>query len=431
MAPKYKNKKKIKTKDGDDAVVYEYSDAHLSKRDKEKADKVNLLASKMDTIVKDAKKDLDSKDQKKRLSALAVLLIDHTYERVGNEDSAKDGHYGVTTWDADHITIKDKKAIVKYVGKSGVDQVKEVTDPRLVTKLQDLKKSNGCIFDTEDEKITAKDVNEYLKKYDITAKDIRGYHANRLVQEKLKSLSDSKDRKKDFLTVIDEVSDIVGHEPSTLRNQYLAPSVEKDFVDNGDVKKTVRAMDIDTIATKLATEHISPIIRTAGEIRHIKDIGPVRRHHTKTHNYRGKDLKSLTKILWHVSVGLGHISSAMNQFTRQKSVHISPDGRLGGIGYDKAITEIRKDLYSAVEVLSAIQDTLYDEVKADHWQPKIKELPAEDQGDVEEMLEDVQQVRNDPDSFGDTSYDNKIEDDNTKEDTEDEYNISVFDEEDE
>ena len=449
----YKSKKDVKTKDGDTITMYEYSENHLKKRDEKKADKVNHLQTEMDNIVKDAKKKFNSKDSKEQMTALAVLLIDHTYERVGNERSADEGHHGVTTWEVDHLSFKDGKAVLKYVGKSGVDHTKEVTDKTLISALKDLKSKSksGFLFQNDDASVRASDVNEYLKRFDITAKDIRGYHANRLVQEKLKKISPVKDedkkkqereRKKQFKEVVEEAAVEVGHEPTTLRNQYLAPSLEEDFIDDGKVNKKVTAMShdsIDILAIRLASEHVGKQfgIRTAGEIRHIKDNGPVKRRNVKTHPYQAKDFRSLTKVLWHISVGLGHVSSGMNQLARQKSIHISPDGRLGGRGYDKSIADIRKDLYSAVEVLSALQDTLYDEITGPHWQPKLKEMPKKEKDEVEEMIQEVNIIRDDPDAFGpentdeEEAVDRLLEDEKEEieENKEDEFAISVMDEE--
>jgi hypothetical protein len=76
---------------------------------------------------------------------------------------------------------------------------------------------------------------------------LRGYHANRIVKEKLKKIKsspDEKDRKKQFKEAIEEAAAEVGHEPSTLRSQYLAPSLEADFVSDGKVNNRVRASSL-------------------------------------------------------------------------------------------------------------------------------------------------------------------------------------------
>ena len=66
-------------------------------------------------------------DKEKRwYVALAVALIDHTCERVGNPQSAKDGHFGVTVWRVKHFDMSKDTATVRYVGKSGVKHEKTI-----------------------------------------------------------------------------------------------------------------------------------------------------------------------------------------------------------------------------------------------------------------------------------------------------------------
>jgi len=187
---------------------------------------------------------------------------------------------------------------------------------------------------------------------------------------------------------------------------------------------------------RLATEYLGSqvlrkvsMVRTAGEIRHIKDLGPSKRKHLKDHNFKASDLKTLTKILWQISVSLGHLGSATNNFSRVKSVHISPDGKLGGSGYQQTIVDMRRLLYSAIESLSSIQDTIYDEVSAPHWKPEIQKLPKNDREDVEEMIVDVDNIREDPEAYGEEVYEDAIEDDNEEVEEEDEYALPSEEEE--
>lgn len=252
----FKNKKEVPKADGKGTTtVYEYSDNHLKKREKGKAKKVNHLMTAMPKIVAKAKKDLKSDTPRTRLTALAVLLMDATYERVGNKESAEEGHYGVTSWKKKHLTISGGTATLKYTGKSGVDHVKKITDATLVRELRtlafDKSKGDYLLYAKEgDCCIEARDVNAYLKKSGITAKDIRGYHANRLMKEKLEALTAATDddpkaqetaRKEQFKEALEAAAEEVGHESSTLRSQYLAPSLEKDFIDDGKVNKSVSA----------------------------------------------------------------------------------------------------------------------------------------------------------------------------------------------
>lgn len=256
VAARYKSKKKIETKDGDEATVYEYSDRQVANRHREKAERVEHLRKHMSDLRARVKDDLKSDDPMTRMTALAVSLMDHTCERVGNDDSADDGHYGVTGWLKKHITIRDGKATIKYVGKSGVKHEKTVDDGPTVTALKALcdgRDGGDAIFDTDDAKVSADEVNDYLAEFDVTAKDIRGFRANdemckALRAERAKGPKDlprarkEKDEilKAEFKRALEHVAEVVGHESATLRSQYLVPDLESTYLHDGTVLTSLK-----------------------------------------------------------------------------------------------------------------------------------------------------------------------------------------------
>lgn len=258
VAAKYKSKKKVKTQDGEDMTVYEYSDAQIASRNKKKKDRILKLKSSMESLRTKVRKDLKSKDPEVALPALAVALMDETYERVGNDSSAEDGHFGVTGWKKKHITLGPKAATIKYVGKSGVKHEKKVTEAAVLSALREAYKAtegeNGDIFDHEGGRVGATKVNAYLKEFDITAKDLRGFHANREMQEQLKAIrtkgkklpTEKKDREKvlkaEFKEALEHTADAVGHEPATLKNLYLFPDMEDRFLKDGTITDKLSSM---------------------------------------------------------------------------------------------------------------------------------------------------------------------------------------------
>lgn len=262
-AGKFKDKKEVPKADGKGTTtVYEYSDRQVQHRNREKAKRLKKLDGNITKLRQQYKKDLKSKDAKTKHTALAVALIDCTYERVGNDQSAKDGHFGVTGWKKKHITFSSGKATLKYVGKSGVDQTKTVTDKTLISVLKEVTKDKGpedTLCSGPDCTVKAGDVNAYLKPYSVTAKDLRGYHANAEMRAALgrhrkgKLPTDKKDReqklKDEWDAALEEAAAAVGHEPSTLKNQYLVPDLEDEFLKDGTVKKASRS--------KTAIIHIS------------------------------------------------------------------------------------------------------------------------------------------------------------------------------
>jgi hypothetical protein len=124
--------------------------------------------------------------------------------------------------------------------------------------------------------------------------------------------------------------------------------------------------------------------------------GPGKRNIPKNHPYDPKALKPLSRMLWAMSVSLGHALAAYRQFTRLKSATISPDGMLGGRGYVMQVKEIRDKLHDACENLSSISDTIHDEIHAPHWEPQMAQLPPEEAVDVKKFLDESKQILNNP-----------------------------------
>ena len=247
----YTEKKKITNQDGDESTVYVYSDEHIKKRHKEKSKKIEKLRKCMSDLRSKYRRDIDSEDKRKGAIALAVSLIDLTYERVGNPTSAENGHFGITGLQKRHIKFANGKATLSYVGKSGVKQTKEISDEKIISKLKEMTKKKlkdeHILTYGDDRCVSARLVNAYLKDFGISAKDIRGFHANEEMKKALKSIrkengklpSEEKDKAKqlktEFKTALKQVASIVGHQHSTLKNQYLVPHLEETFLEKGKV----------------------------------------------------------------------------------------------------------------------------------------------------------------------------------------------------
>lgn len=260
VVAKYQSKKVLDSGN----VVYEYSERQIADRHRKKADRYEKLRGSIEKLRKRVNKDLSADDLKTRRTALAVALMDHTYERVGNDESAEEGHYGVTGWQKDHISFGKGKATIKYVGKSGVKHEKEVTDKKILSALREaydeLKAGDDCLFEAEEGCVKAKDVNAYLKEFDITTKDIRGLHANEEMCERLEKIrakggklpEDKKKREKklkdEFKEALEGTADAVGHEAATLRSQYLVPKLEEQYMKDGSVLKKLNDKTADMCA---------------------------------------------------------------------------------------------------------------------------------------------------------------------------------------
>ena len=151
--------------------------------------------------------------------------------------------------------------------------------------------------------------------------------------------------------------------------------------------------------------------RTAGEVRFIKDRsgdagewafgppGPNERDIEADFVFNAKYLKPLAATLRSSLMALGHTTSAYNRFVKIKSRNVSPDGALGGKGYIQKIPDMRRQLMNCVEALSALTDTVYDEMKAPHWDPNADTLDPRDRDEVKEIIEDAEEIKDDPEAW--------------------------------
>lgn len=123
------------------------------------------------------------------------------------------------------------------------------------------------------------------------------------------------------------------------------------------------------------------------------------------HEFDARSLKPLSRALFSASVSLGHAVTAYKEFARVKSSSVSPDGMLGGRGYVMGVKDVRARLQDACELLSAITDTLYDEINAPHWKPKMADLSENEAEDISELVDEAGQVIADPEAFGEKEID--------------------------
>lgn len=135
-------------------------------------------------------------------ASLAIALIHNTFRRVGGGKSdvvadGKDGRpkkivggkpakvsvptYGVTTFLNKHIKIKNNKVFLDFLGKKGVRNLVEVTNPLIAKEL--IKRKKVTEKDDKIIPISTTLVNKYLQditKQPFTAKNFRTYHASRI-----------------------------------------------------------------------------------------------------------------------------------------------------------------------------------------------------------------------------------------------------------
>jgi len=173
--------------------------------------------------------------------------------------------------------------------------------------------------------------------------------------------------------------------------------------------------DVERVASKWMRRQLqtasSVRTKTAGEVRFIKDRGgdknewgwgspgPTEREINKKFNFHPNKIKPLATTLRASLMALGHAMSAFQRFAKIKSATISPDGALGGKGYIQKVADMRRQYTNVIEALSALTDTLYDEINAAHWGPAEEAQDPREREQVQEIMEDVEEIRSDPEEF--------------------------------
>lgn len=200
---------------------------------------IENLANNLQSLRMCVTKDLSSDNEKDRLTALVVCIMDKTGERVGNDESASNGHFGITGLKKRHVKIVGNTVSLNYVGKSGVKHDKTFTDEKIAKNLKRAIKNtptDSVFMTSEGFKISNDRVNRYLSEFDVTAKDIRGYSANKWLISGLENKDipkDEKERKKIFSKTLKSVAEKIGHGKATLKNHYIIPQLEVKYVEKG------------------------------------------------------------------------------------------------------------------------------------------------------------------------------------------------------
>jgi DNA topoisomerase-1 len=136
--------------------------------------------------------------------AAIIGILDLCRMRAGSRRYMKrSGVRGATTIDPKHL----RGNRLKWTAKSGVRRTCTVTDSSLVVSLP------GALG-----RVSARRLNEWLRPYNITTKDVRTWHANALYVSALRAGKDST-------ACVRVAAEGLGHTPAVCRRNYLDPRV--------------------------------------------------------------------------------------------------------------------------------------------------------------------------------------------------------------
>jgi len=230
---------------------YLYHDLWRKRRDQEKFDHMLEFAQALPRLRSVTARRLGLKDLgRDRVLSCAVRLLDLGFFRVGGEEYAENGSYGLATLEKRHVEIVGDGTIVfDYVAKGGKRRVQSVVDDKVLEAVRALTRRRGggapllAYKSGRWSDVHSSEINDYIKEItgaEFTAKDFRTWHATVLAAIALAVSTEAQTkaaRERAIARAVGEVAHYLGNTPAVCRASYIDPRV----VDSYRAKQTIAA----------------------------------------------------------------------------------------------------------------------------------------------------------------------------------------------
>lgn len=218
---------------------YRYHPRYRTARDVSKFRHMLEFSEVLPALRDRVERDLRASPQSRRqLLATVVWLLDKTLIRVGNDEYAKENHsYGLTTMLKKHAKVTGTLLSFSFRGKSGVEHVVAVDDPRLTRIVQRSQETHGQeIFQYLDARgkrkpILSDDVNNYLREVsgrDISAKDFRTWGGTMVAALALRTMgaaANPTEAEHNIVQALEAVALRLGNTRAVCRKYYVHPAL--------------------------------------------------------------------------------------------------------------------------------------------------------------------------------------------------------------
>lgn len=240
---------------------YFYHQLYRQMQEAEKYHALNRFAEKLPKIRRSIDRtlgtmqDIDKKNvqDKQKILAAMVRVLDRTGIRVGNEEATKKNHtYGLTTLRKKHFAEEDDKILFQYEGKGGVEIERRLNDAKVEKILDYCSELPGqSLFQYENEKgegktISSQDLNSFIKNLatdDFSAKDFRTWRFCCLFTEEALRQK-GRGNKPTLTSVLETIAELTGNTPAILKKSYIHPGLLQ-IVKEGDWQQLKTDKDID------------------------------------------------------------------------------------------------------------------------------------------------------------------------------------------
>lgn len=153
----------------------------------------------------------------------SVLLMNECNFRIGHEKYKKMYDTdGALTLNHKHIHPSDNKIDIRFIGKKKEENFCQIRKPsKLYEDLKNTYVKKKKLFNN----IQYNDVYTFLKKYQITPKDIRQYNANNIFYKNIQvnPIQENESPKKYMKNILVMTAEKMNHTPSVCKKEYLMP----------------------------------------------------------------------------------------------------------------------------------------------------------------------------------------------------------------
>lgn len=248
---------------------YIYNENSKKNRENKKYYKLVKLGKNIKKIKNKIKKDLlNNKFTKNKLIASILKIMELCNFRGGSKVYEKKySSYGLTTLHKKHVKFNKNITKIDFVGKKGVNNSCIIMDKNIQNIIKNIykisSKENSYLFsisyNNKNINISMNDINQYLKEFKVTAKDLRTWNANIIFLKNLKKNIDQlainfndldnnkkiKIKKNLIKESIKSTSNSLHHTPYICKNSYIYKNILKNIENNDLIINKLKNENID------------------------------------------------------------------------------------------------------------------------------------------------------------------------------------------
>jgi DNA topoisomerase I len=245
---------------------YLYHATFRAQQERAKFDRLIKFAERLPDLRRATAEHLDNETlDRRRVSAIAMRLINCGWFRVGSERYAKESRtFGITTLRKGHVRVRGKRIEFEFVAKHRTVVRRTFVDDELTDQVKELlalprgRRLFRYIWEDDVCNLTGARLNDYVREYlgeEFTAKDFRTWGGTLIAAIAFAEHGppeSEREAKKVIPAVMRRVGKELGNTAAVARSSYVSPAVIEQYLDGrtiGDFRprhlRVVHARDTD------------------------------------------------------------------------------------------------------------------------------------------------------------------------------------------